>query len=179
MVSRFKFENCLLRDFTQCDGLMVWQEWYIFPSLSRPPPSFKEVTPSSRTHMRQLLIREQCLQREQKLEPPPSSFPNNAGETELASQKVISSLTLFFFVKVKWMHHDFLRFSLHILEKVIYKVFLSVSVTRPKYSIPWRYYLVGNKKSIKTSSSLSFLFSLLKLFTAWETQKLQNESSLS
>ena len=35
---------------------------------SRPPPSFKEVTPSSRTNMRQLLIREQCLQREQKLD---------------------------------------------------------------------------------------------------------------
>ena len=33
----------------------------------RPPPSFKEVTPSCRTNMRQLLLREQCLQREQKL----------------------------------------------------------------------------------------------------------------
>ena len=35
---------------------------------SRPPPSFKEVTPTSRTNMRQLLLREQCLQRDQKLQ---------------------------------------------------------------------------------------------------------------
>ena len=38
-----------------------------FRRLRPPPPSFKDVTPSSRTHMRQLLVREQCLQREQKL----------------------------------------------------------------------------------------------------------------
>ena len=98
MVNKFKFENCLSREFAQCDGLA---RVIHFPLLSRPPPSFKEVTPSSRTHMRQLLIREQCLQREQKREPPSSSFPNNAGESELTSQKVISSLLTLFFVKVK------------------------------------------------------------------------------
>ena len=42
-------------------------QYVSFNSRRRPPPSLKDVTPTSRTHMRQLLVREQCLQREEKL----------------------------------------------------------------------------------------------------------------
>ena len=56
-------------------GLVRWKQkrgrcavfLSIWKKFCRAPPSFKEVTPRSRTNMRQLLVREQCLQREQKL----------------------------------------------------------------------------------------------------------------
>ena len=61
----------------------------------RPPPSFKEVTPSCRTNMRQLLLREQCLQREQKLghsnKQQPSTASSSSASASARSSKASNS----------------------------------------------------------------------------------------
>ena len=65
----------------------------------RPPPSFKEVTPSCRTNMRQLLLREQCLQREQKLghsnkQQPSTASSSSRSKTSNSSQHEMTTGTI-------------------------------------------------------------------------------------
>ena len=63
-----------------CQLTKTMNESFIFR-----PPSFKQVTPSSRTNVRQLLFREQCLQQEEERRKRSSTSTQNVKESTFTS----------------------------------------------------------------------------------------------